>query len=99
MTSIEPTQGGINDICVFRGSGLMLLALDSSLIPSYFIPELGPAPKWCSPLENLTVNWKFFLSFYRFTIPVMSPLLQTRFLCLILFSGRVGGKCTDNYLW
>ncbi|KAL1191539.1 hypothetical protein V5N11_002360 [Cardamine amara subsp. amara] len=54
MTSIEPTQGGINDICVFRGSGLMLLALDSSLIPSYFIPELGPAPKWCSPLENLT---------------------------------------------
>jgi ribosome biogenesis protein ENP2 len=56
MTSIEPTQGGINDICVFRGSGLMLLALDSSLIPSYFIPELGPAPKWCSPLENLTVN-------------------------------------------
>lgn len=56
MTSIEPTQGGVNDICVFRGSGLMLLALDSSLIPSYFIPELGPAPKWCSPLENLTVN-------------------------------------------
>ncbi|XP_010412810.2 PREDICTED: nucleolar protein 10-like, partial [Camelina sativa] len=54
MTSIEPTHGGINDICVFPGSGLMLLALDSSLIPSYFIPELGPAPKWCSPLENLT---------------------------------------------
>lgn len=55
MTSIEPTGGGINDICVFPGSGLMLLALDSSLIPSYYIPELGPAPKWCSPLENLTV--------------------------------------------
>uniref|UniRef100_A0A1J3J997 Nucleolar protein 10 n=1 Tax=Noccaea caerulescens TaxID=107243 RepID=A0A1J3J997_NOCCA len=54
MTSIEPTGGGINDICVFPGSGLMLLALDSSLIPSYYIPELGPAPKWCSPLENLT---------------------------------------------
>lgn len=55
MTSIQPSGGGINDICVFPGSGLMLLALDSSLIPSYFIPELGPAPKWCSPLENLTV--------------------------------------------
>ncbi|KAJ0255427.1 Embryo sac development arrest 7 [Hirschfeldia incana] len=54
MTSIQPTEGGINDICVFPGSGLMLLALNSSLIPSYFIPELGPAPKWCSPLENLT---------------------------------------------
>ncbi|CAF2059077.1 unnamed protein product [Brassica napus] len=60
MTSIQPTThmslsgGEINDIYVFPGSGLMLLALNSSLIPSYFIPELGPAPKWCSPLENLT---------------------------------------------
>ncbi|XP_018445265.1 uncharacterized protein LOC108817149 isoform X2 [Raphanus sativus] len=54
MTSIQPTEGGINDISVFPGSGLILLALNSSLIPSYFIPELGPAPRWCSPLENLT---------------------------------------------
>ncbi|OVA14142.1 hypothetical protein BVC80_1787g234 [Macleaya cordata] len=53
MTSIEPT-GTINDICLFRESGLILLALDGSQIPSYFIPALGPAPKWCSYLENLT---------------------------------------------
>jgi len=56
MTSIEPTGGAINDICVFRESGLILLALDSSTIPSYFVPALGPAPKWCSYLENLTVS-------------------------------------------
>lgn len=55
MTSIEPTAGAINDICIFNGSGLMLLALDCSQIPSYFLPALGPAPKWCSNLENLTV--------------------------------------------
>ena len=54
MTSIEPI-GTINDICVFSDSGLMLLALDGSQIPSYFILALGPAPKWCSYLENLTV--------------------------------------------
>lgn len=54
MTSVEPTGGAINDICVFNGSGLMLLALNGSQIPSYFIPALGPAPKWCSYLENLT---------------------------------------------
>ncbi|KAL6970014.1 hypothetical protein U1Q18_029722 [Sarracenia purpurea var. burkii] len=54
MTSIEPTAGMINDICVFDGSGLMMLALDCSQIPSYFIPALGTAPKWCSYLENLT---------------------------------------------
>ena len=56
MTSIEPTAGAINDMCVFRESGLMLLALDTSQIPSYFLPALGPAPKWCSYLENLTVS-------------------------------------------
>ncbi|KAL1534145.1 nucleolar protein 10-like [Salvia divinorum] len=54
MTSIEPADGKINDICVFKDSGLILLALDCSHIPSYFIPALGPAPKWCSYLENLT---------------------------------------------
>ncbi|CAN4118264.1 unnamed protein product [Withania somnifera] len=54
MTSIEPTGGRINDLCAFTGSGLMLVALDSCQIPSYFIPSLGPAPKWCSYLENLT---------------------------------------------
>ncbi|KAJ6805235.1 nucleolar protein 10 [Iris pallida] len=54
MTSIEPSAGSINDTCIFRDSGLMLLALDSSQIPAYFIPALGPAPKWCSHLDNLT---------------------------------------------
>ncbi|CAI0625382.1 unnamed protein product [Linum tenue] len=54
MTSIEPNGGAINDICIFSNSGLMLLALDGSHIPSYFIPSLGPAPKWIASLENLT---------------------------------------------
>ncbi|OWM85471.1 hypothetical protein CDL15_Pgr019095 [Punica granatum] len=56
MTSIEPTAGAINDICIFKDSGLMMLALDSSQIPSYFIPALGPAPKWIAVLENLTAK-------------------------------------------
>lgn len=63
MTSIEPTGGKINDICVFRESGLILLALDSSQIPSYFIPALGPAPKWCSYLENLTVRLLYYMTY------------------------------------
>ncbi|XP_039118255.1 nucleolar protein 10-like isoform X2 [Dioscorea cayenensis subsp. rotundata] len=54
MTSIEPSTGAINDVCLFRESGLLLAALDCSQIPVYFIPALGPAPKWCSYLENLT---------------------------------------------
>ncbi|XP_034591477.1 uncharacterized protein [Setaria viridis] len=54
MTSIEPDGGAINDVCIFRNSGLVLLALDNSQIPAHFIPALGPAPKWCSHLDNLT---------------------------------------------
>ncbi|CAA0838719.1 embryo sac development arrest 7 [Striga hermonthica] len=54
MTSIEPNAGKINDMCVYKESGLILLALDSSHIPCYFIPALGPAPKWLSYLETLT---------------------------------------------
>ncbi|KAG5142412.1 hypothetical protein JHK82_018107 [Glycine max] len=56
LTSIEPTTGTINDVCTFPGSGLILLALDCSQIPSYFIPSFGPAPKWCSSLENFTAK-------------------------------------------
>ncbi|KAI4984078.1 hypothetical protein ZWY2020_040931 [Hordeum vulgare] len=44
MTSIEPENGSINDVCIFPNSGLMLLALDNSQIPAHFIPALGPAP-------------------------------------------------------
>lgn len=56
MTSIEAPAGEINDLCVYPDSGLIFMALDSPRIPSYFIPTLGPAPKWCSFLENLTVS-------------------------------------------
>lgn len=54
MTNVQPTAGEINDVCVIRNSGLIFMALDCPRIPAYFIPALGPAPRWCSYLENLT---------------------------------------------
>ncbi|GJP45259.1 hypothetical protein CLOM_g4670 [Closterium sp. NIES-68] len=55
VTSVEPTEpGGINDACVMRGSGLIVTAMDSPRMQAYFIPSLGPAPRWCSFLENIT---------------------------------------------
>lgn len=30
------------------------MATESPKIMSYFIPDLGPAPKWCSYLDNIT---------------------------------------------
>lgn len=54
LTTIEAPAGEINDVCVVKNSGLIFMALDSPRISSFFIPALGPAPRWCSSLEGLT---------------------------------------------
>lgn len=39
----------------FRGdSGLVLMAAEQSRVLSYYVPSLGPAPRWCSFLDVLT---------------------------------------------
>ncbi len=57
MTNIE-TPADINAAHVVsdkRGqSGLILLAGEQSKVMTYFVPQLGPAPRWCSFLEGLT---------------------------------------------
>ncbi|KAI8986709.1 WD40-repeat-containing domain protein [Trametes punicea] len=53
FTSITPAND-INDVHHIPNSGLLLLANEGIQMTSYFIPQLGPAPKWCSFLENLT---------------------------------------------
>lgn len=54
-TNIQPAEGhDINDIAVWKDSGLIMAACDSSRIQAYFVPTLGPAPRWCSFLESLT---------------------------------------------
>lgn len=54
FTNIEPKHG-INDIELSSDSnGLIFAAQEQSKIGAYFLPQLGPAPKWCAFLENLT---------------------------------------------
>ncbi|KAI9502105.1 WD40-repeat-containing domain protein [Coemansia spiralis] len=53
FTSIEPPND-INDVCLVPDSGLLFVAGESTEIQSYFIPQLGPAPRWVHFLENLT---------------------------------------------
>ena len=52
--AIEPPKSTINDICIWPGSGLVLVGCEHSKIQSYFIPSMGPAPRWCHFLEGLT---------------------------------------------
>jgi ribosome biogenesis protein ENP2 len=53
FTSIEP-ETDINDVTTVDDSGLIFTANEGIQMGSYFIPQLGPAPKWASFLENLT---------------------------------------------
>lgn len=53
FTSIEATSQ-FNDLCLVPNSGMFFLATESPKMQTYYIPSLGPAPRWCSFLDNLT---------------------------------------------
>ncbi|CAG8680784.1 10768_t:CDS:10, partial [Cetraspora pellucida] len=53
FTSVEPNTD-INDVCVVPDSGLIFMANEGIQIGAYYVPSLGPAPRWCSFLDNLT---------------------------------------------
>lgn len=57
MTNIE-TPADINNVAIVqdrRGeSGMIFAAGEQSKVMTYFVPQLGPAPSWCSFLESLT---------------------------------------------
>lgn len=52
-TSMEP-DNKINDVCTFPKSGLLMTANEGTRMNIFYTPSLGPAPKWCSFLDNLT---------------------------------------------
>lgn len=54
FTNIEP-KAEINDIEICGdGSGIIFSPQEQEKIGTYFLPSLGPAPKWCTFLEQLT---------------------------------------------
>ena len=53
VTAVEPPTR-INDTVILPNTGLAFLALEQEKMQTYFIPRLGPAPRWCSFLDNLT---------------------------------------------
>jgi len=52
-TSIESTAE-FNDLCVYPNSGLIFLANEQPKMQVFYIPSLGPAPRWASFLDSLT---------------------------------------------
>ncbi|XP_040569983.2 nucleolar protein 10 [Lepeophtheirus salmonis] len=44
----------LNDFDIFPGSGLLVIANEQPKMQVHYIPNLGPAPKWCGFLDNIT---------------------------------------------
>ncbi|KAL8867217.1 MAG: hypothetical protein Q9174_005804 [Haloplaca sp. 1 TL-2023] len=51
-TSVEPAVD-LNCVAWCKDSGMLLTANEGQQQHSFFIPQLGPAPRWCSFLDNL----------------------------------------------
>jgi len=51
-TSVEPAVD-INSVAWCKQSGMILTANEGKQQHAFFIPQLGPAPKWCSFLDNM----------------------------------------------
>jgi ribosome biogenesis protein ENP2 len=51
-TSVEPAVD-INSVAWCKDSGMLLTANEGRQQHAFFIPQLGPAPRWCSFLDNL----------------------------------------------
>jgi ribosome biogenesis protein ENP2 len=51
-SSVEPAVD-LNHVEWCRDSGLILTANEGQQQHAFFIPQLGPAPKWCSFLDNV----------------------------------------------
>ncbi|XP_055684325.1 nucleolar protein 10 [Lutzomyia longipalpis] len=53
LTFIESTSE-FNDFCTIPGTGMLFFAQEDKRMQTFYIPQLGPAPRWCSFLDNLT---------------------------------------------
>lgn len=53
LVSINPANN-VNDMHIVPDSGLLWLANEGSPLTAYYVPQLGPAPKWCRFLDNMT---------------------------------------------
>ena len=52
-TTIQP-PADVNDVALYPGSGMLFAALETERLGAYFLPSLGPAPRWCHFLDAMT---------------------------------------------
>lgn len=52
-TAIQPEKD-LNSFCVIPETGMIFLTNEGQKMQPYYIPAIGPAPKWCSYLDQIT---------------------------------------------
>ncbi|KAF8311441.1 hypothetical protein DL93DRAFT_2083171 [Clavulina sp. PMI_390] len=53
FASITPATD-VNSVHHLPGTGMLMTANEGIQMTSYYIPQLGPAPRWCTFLDNIT---------------------------------------------
>lgn len=53
FTAIQPDKD-LNSFCTIPGTGMMFLTNEGQKVQPFYIPALGPAPKWCAYLDQIT---------------------------------------------
>ena len=78
-TSVEPVVD-INDVAWCRDTGMLLTANEGKQQHAFFVPQLGPAPKWCSFLDNMVeemaeeVHTETYDNYKFLTLPELKQL-------------------------
>lgn len=56
LVSVAPPAPttNLNDVQHYPGSGLLFAAVEATQMAAWYVPALGPAPRWCSFIDNVT---------------------------------------------
>jgi len=104
VTAVEPPARINHAVCV-ENSGVMFLALEQEKMQTYFIPEIGPAPRWCSFLDMLTEELEesktdVIYDDYKFlTLPELKTLSLESLVGTNLLRAYMHGYFIDNRLY
>lgn len=78
-TSVEPVVD-INDVAWCKDTGMVMTANEGQQQHAFFIPQLGPAPRWCSFLDNMVeemaeeVHTETYDNYKFLTLPELKEL-------------------------
>lgn len=84
QTAYIESDSSFNDFCTIPNTGMFFFAQEDVKMLTYYIPSLGPAPRWCSFLDNLTEE--IASEVFLLLIIIDNYAKRTHFIDFFLFS-------------